>query len=339
VRHSHVFKRRVVTRAASWQQKGDITRRIADEQKPKIKRALRAAISDFRRSIDLEAFKRELRSGSQMGARRAFPRKRYEDALRKAFEAIATCYEEAGKAGARQVHNLTLHARRRGRVRKDTPGFGGQYAFDRFTPEVQEALRQLQDAFIGGLSQEAADAVEQALYDGMVEGWSADEIAQEIRAVIGLNDRQASAVDNYRAGLEARGDITAEEIGGLVDNYVEASLDYRAEMIARTESIRSANLGLHDGYEQAIDRGLFPHEAVRRYWQVAIDEATCPVCLAIPDDNEDGVEVGEAFETEDGPIMDPPVHPNCRCSVTYVTDLDMVESPDDEEAAQEEETA
>jgi hypothetical protein len=335
-----LVKRRRIRRAAHWQQKGDATRKIADEQKPKIKRALVAAIKTFRAEIDLNEFKRQLRSGSQLGARRAFPRKRYEDALRKAFEAIATCYEAAGKVGAGQVHNLTLHARRR-RVRKDdTPGFGGSYAFDRFTPEVQEALRTMQDAFIQNLSQEAADAVEEALYDGMIEAWSVDEIAAAIRDVIGLNDRQAKAVDNYRAGLEAREGITAEEVDSLVGAYVEQSLDYRADMIAQTESIRSANLGLHEGYRQAIDRGLFPQDAVKRFWQTALDEATCPVCIAIPDDNEDGVAVDEPFETEDGPIMDPPVHPNCRCSVTYVTDLDMVEPADEEaDAAAEEELA
>jgi hypothetical protein len=324
VQHRHIHKRRIVTRAASWQQKGDATRKIADEQKPRIKRALKAAIIHFRQTMDLDAFKQELRTGSQLGARRAFPRLRYEDALRKAFEAIAIAYEEAGKAGAAQVHNLTLHARRR-RIHKDTPGFGGQYAFDRFTPEVQRALRFLQDNFIKGLSAEAADAVEEALYDGMVEGWSVDKIAKVIRDVIGLNGRQAQAVDNYRAGLEARGGISAEEVDSLVGSYVDASLDYRAGMIAQTESVRSANLGLHEGYRQAIERGTFPHGAVRRHWQIARDEATCPVCLAIPGANEDGVAVEQPFDTNDGPIMDPPVHPNCRCSVTYVTDLDMVE--------------
>lgn len=330
----HVHKRRrVVTRARDWQQKGDATRRIADEQRPKIKRALLAAIRTFRASIDLDEFKAQLRHGSQLGARRAFPRKRYEDALRKAFEAIATSYEDAGKKGAQQAHNLVLHARRTRHLRKDAPGFGGSYAFDRFTPEVQDALRTMQDAFIQNLSQEAADAVEEALYDGMVEGWTIDEIAAAIRDVIGLNVRQATAVDNYRAGLEGSG-MEATEIDALVEAYVESSLDYRAGMIAQTESIRSANLGLHDGYAQAIERGLFPQDAVRRFWQIAADEGVCPICEGIPDANEDGVAVGEEFESDDGPIMDPPVHPNCRCSVTYVTDLDMVDA---EEADAEEE--
>lgn len=337
-RHTLVYKRRKITRAASWQQKGDVVRRIADDHKRAIAQAVRDAISHFRTSIDLEEFKRQLRTGSQLGARRAFPRKKYEDALRKAFERMAQCYEDAGKAGAGQVHNLTLHARRR-RVRKDVPGHGGVYAFDRFTPEVQEALRTMQEAFIEGMSQDVADAVEQALYDGMINAWTPEEIASEIRDVIGLNSRQAQAIDNFRSGLEAAGTYTAEEIDAMVETRAETALDYRADMIARTESNRSANLGLHEGYRQAIDRGVFPQDAVRRFWQVSLKENTCEICLAIPDMNEEGVAVGEPFETPDGPMMDPPdPHPNCACSVTYITNLDMVE-PSDEDTADEETAA
>lgn len=333
--HGLVYKRRKITRAASWQQKGDVVRRIADVHKAAIAKAIRDAIAHFRKTIDLEEFKQQLRTGSQLGARRAFPRKKYEDALRKAFERMAQCYEDAAKAGAGQIHNLTLHSRRR-RVRKDRPGHGGIYAFDRFTPEVQEALSKLQEAFIEGMSQDVADAVEQALYDGMIQGWSVDEIASEIRDVIGLNSRQARAIDNFRSGLEAAGTYSAEEIDQMVLDRAETALDYRADMIARTESIRASNLGLHEGYRQAIDRGVFPQEAVRREWQIALDENTCPICIDIPDMNEGGVAVDEPFDTADGPIMDPPVHPNCRCSVTYITDLDMVS---DEEDQSEEETA
>jgi hypothetical protein len=325
-----------VTRAASWQQRGDVVRRISDDHRRAIKQAVLDAVRNFRKTMDLEAFKDALRRGSRDDAKFAFPVKRYADALRKAFERIAQCYEDAAASGALQVHNLTLHTRRR-RLGKDRPGHGGVYAFDRFTPAVQEALRVLQDAFISDLSSEAADAVEQAIIDGATEGLTVDEIAASIRDVIGLNRRQAQAIDNYRANLESnRSDLDPSAIDAMVEDYVDRSLDYRAAMIAQTESIRAANLGLHDGYLQAVDRGVFPQEAVRRHWQIALDEKTCPICLAIPDQNEDGVAVDEAFETDEGPIMNPPVHPNCRCSVTYITNLDLV---DEDQGADDEQLA
>ena len=58
-----------------------------------------------------------------------------------------------------------------------------------------------------------------------------------------------------------------------------------------------------------------------------MDEGVCPICEAIPDNNVAGVRVGENFNSSLGPVNDPPVHPNCRCSINYVTDLDKV--PDD----------
>ena len=86
---------------------------------------------------------------------------------------------------------------------------------------------------------------------------------------------------------------------------------------------------MHDAYSQAVDRGAFPAEAVTRNWQLG--DAPCPVCESIPDNNPDGVGVDESFESDDGPVDDPPVHPHCECSVEYVTDLALI-SDDEEEA-------
>ena len=76
-----------------------------------------------------------------------------------------------------------------------------------------------------------------------------------------------------------------------------------------------------------------PEEAVKRVWLIDLDDATCPICLSIIDNNPDGVGLSEDFESEDGPIDDPPVHPNCRCTVQYETNLDLVPEAEEEEDA------
>lgn len=231
---------------------------------------------------------------------------------------------------------------------------GDRFNFDRFDEETQRDLRAIQDDLIGELSTDARDVIERTILEAQMRGAEASEIVEEIRDVIGLNARQAAAVRNYRRSLEnmssdalGRGlrdsafdsmfrdareqgeDLGRSTIDDMVESYADNMLDYRARMIAQTESVRAANYGLHEAYRQAVDRGALPSEAVKRYWQIALDEKTCPICLSIPDANPDGVEVGEPFESDDGPQDDPPVHPNCRCSVEYVTDLDKV--PDEEE--------
>jgi hypothetical protein len=205
------------------------------------------------------------------------------------------------------------------------------------------------DALITNLSDEARSLVYSTIIEGQTEGWTIEQTVATIRRVVGLTPMQAQAVRNFE-GLLAQGDRTVltralrdpklepellaylnrrepdpELVDRMVSAYTNRALDARARSIAQTEAVNAANIGLHESYSQAIDRGLFPHAAVRRYWQVALDEKTCIVCRGIPDRNPEGVGVDEAFDSLNGPVLDPAVHPNCRCSVRYVTNLDLID--------------
>lgn len=50
----------------------------------------------------------------------------------------------------------------------------------------------------------------------------------------------------------------------------------------------------------------------------------CDHCLSVVDANPEGVPFGEQFDSDEGPVDAPPMHPNCRCSLEFVTDLDLV---------------
>lgn len=223
------------------------------------------------------------------------------------------------------------------------------FNYDKLNPVTLEQLRLYQDALIVGLENDARDTIEQAIAAVIRNGLSAEDAVDYIRRVIGLTDTQALAVVNYRRGLEAmdaavltrrlmsdeamqvfqdarrRGEsLAASTIDALTVDYAERYLDYRAMTIARTETNRAANLGLHDVYRQAVERGAIPAEAITRHWKIALDEKTCPICRSIPENDPDGVPIDTPFYSSDGFVDDPPVHPNCRCSVEYITDLDMV---------------
>lgn len=110
--------------------------------------------------------------------------------------------------------------------------------------------------------------------------------------------------------------LTPEQIDKMVDAYARKYLKYRAETIARTESLRATNMGVQDAWRQAIDAGAAPESYVRRKWIVARDERTCPVCSAVPKMNgKYGVKFAMPFATPNGPVMLPPLHPDCRCTV------------------------
>ncbi len=234
-----------------------------------------------------------------------------------------------------------------------------QYAFDLYSQEVQDELRAAQDALIVGLEQDVRDSIDAIIMDAAQQGLGPEEIVDSIRDLIGLTDRQVAAVGNYRSMLENldpgaldrqlrnvleddvvqqaiddQTDLAAAYIDKMTDDYVDNYLDYRAETIAQSEVTRAVNAGLQDSYSQAIDRGVFPSEAVRQFWRINPD--ACEICQSIPDMNPDGVAMDEAFDSIDGPQDAPPdPHPHCFCSLEIVTDLDMVsaDSVDDGEAA------
>jgi SPP1 gp7 family putative phage head morphogenesis protein len=92
--------------------------------------------------------------------------------------------------------------------------------------------------------------------------------------------------------------------------------DLRAEMIARSETIRSSNAGLVEGYRQ---NGISRIE-----WFAALDERLCPFCGEMHGEqipmgeawfaNGSEMQVGDEHLVMDyGDVYWPPLHPNCRC--------------------------
>lgn len=242
-------------------------------------------------------------------------------------------------------------------VRKDTAAqfatIGDRFDFDRFDANTQAAIRRYQDQLIAELEKQARDSVEQAIRFGITTGMSIEDIAASIRDSISLTARQAQAVNNFRRLIEngdsaalsralrdtsfdnvlesiidGDADVAQSVIDQMVERYAENYLDYRAQTIADTESLRASQYGITDSYRQAVDRGAIPEDSLTRQWQLVLDERLCDVCAPIPDMNPEGVGINEFFDTPDGPVDDPPIHPSCRCTVDMVTDLDMI--PPDE---------
>jgi hypothetical protein len=276
------------------------------------------------------------------------------EALQRAMDQIHTLERmDIGEHthALRTAVNAVMEAARVRRIvkafRKDA---NDQFAFDLYSQEVQDALRAAQDDLIAELETAARDAIDQIILNGARLGLGPDEIMDDIRSMVGLTARQSQAAQNYRdmlesldpgalqrqlrnfleddnvqAALDAGMPMDAAMVDKLTNDYIDNYLDYRAETIAQTEATRAVSLGLQDSYQQAIDRGVFPSEAVKQFWR--INPGACEICQSIPDMNPDGVGIDEAFDSVDGPQDAPPdPHPSCRCSIEIVTDLDMVSS-------------
>jgi len=112
------------------------------------------------------------------------------------------------------------------------------------------------------------------------------------------------------------------DLRGRVEDVFKEATRNRAEMIARTETIRASNFATVEAYRQS--------EVVEaKEWLAEMDDRTCPYCQEmngkVIDLNESYFEEGDDF-TVDGSTLnielldvdEPPLHVNCRCTTIPV---------------------
>ena len=140
------------------------------------------------------------------------------------------------------------------------------------------------------------------------------KIAQQIRPLIGLNERQAIANANYRAKLYQRmitngvNPVLAEQRADkAATRYASKQHRYRAETIVNTELAFAYNQAAHEGVIRSI-AGKFMNRCAM-VWTTAGTNRVCGRCLALKD-----TVVGY---TDESGVTLPPLHPRCRCAIMY----------------------
>ena len=135
--------------------------------------------------------------------------------------------------------------------------------------------------------------------------------------------------------LQSLKDGVIESHAALVRDRTSARLiRFRAETIARTETIRAANMGQQLVWDEALDSNLLP-ETAEKVWMATGDDRTCPIC-AVLDGQTIGIRGDFAITrratsfTRDGDTFrvgntaalktpttsrTPPAHPRCRCTI------------------------
>jgi hypothetical protein len=134
-------------------------------------------------------------------------------------------------------------------------------------------------------------------------------------------------VDDHAADtVEGISDTTREDIKDLVEQAFQGDFDVdeltdriadligdpvRADVIARTETMRASNEGQRQAWDQAVDEGLLTgHE--QQVWIITPDDRLCPDCEPFGDVVAD---LNGTFRAEGVDSDGPPLHPRCRCTV------------------------
>lgn len=132
-------------------------------------------------------------------------------------------------------------------------------------------------------------------------------LAQRIRPIVGLTNRESLAIVRFMTALTEEG-VAANAINSQVAKYAKFLHKNRAARIARTELSNAYNFGNLDSLRQAADGGWLPGMP-EKCW-IAGGADPCEICQA----NEAAgyIPLGEAFPSGD---QHPTAHPHCECSL------------------------
>jgi hypothetical protein len=162
------------------------------------------------------------------------------------------------------------------------------------------AVRLMQSTrlrLVSDISSDQRQAIRSILTTGIAQGLNPKESAKDLSLMLGLSARQVEQVKNYRRILELNSAesltrslrdrrfdrtiensldtgvaLTTSQIDRMVNRYAERQLDYRARVIARTESLRVVHEGNEEMFNQAVDAGDISPLEIKREWVTAADE-------------------------------------------------------------------
>jgi hypothetical protein len=193
---------------------------IADRLEASVRRRFLSAIAQLRGRIDLDGIVVDIAAGNVDRALLRLDVTALTEDLRDAATVLIDGFQRAGVATADAVNVQ----------------FRTTIAFDVTNPYAVAAARQLAARLVTQVGVETQAAIRDAVTRAFEEGLTRREVSQLIKPLIGLTARDAQAVLNFRAALEAEGlraDLTLKKTAA----YAERKLRERARTIARTECL------------------------------------------------------------------------------------------------------
>lgn len=316
----------------------------AKKMRPRIRKAFKAALAVTKKDINLKALEAALTGGDIEAAISLVNVDNLENILKgagldvdvKSFkEEIIVAFSSGATVGISQLPKRVAI----------------EMSFDIFNPRAVQWAETRTGTLIRQITNKTKAGVRELITTSVSEGVSPRKTARSIRELVGLTEKQARAVANFREQLEAQsnlgmraafnrrlsgaekaivrrhlkeGNLDQAGINKLVARYNQSLINKRALDIARTESINAVQAGQLEAWRQAQDQGLLPVD-VKRIWIVTPDDRLREDHAAIPGMNPEGVGLSEEFQTPFGPVIGPhdsDVHLiNCRCA-TILTNLE-----------------
>lgn len=300
---SVLLKARAVDRLspqAEWR----LVHRLADAAIPTIIRSLQRALTSPEVATSWTRVTQHLANGDGNRAVMDVDLEPLAKALQdKVWPSINAVYQRAGEIVARQ-------AGQRGILRKAKNGARVTMSFDVTNPHSVGWAERHAARLVTQVTDETRKAVRALVVESFADQITPRQLAKQMRQVVGLTQRQALSLQHKRASFVAEG-LDSATIERRIERAANVALRDRSMLIARTETIAAANAGQTEAWRQGRSEGLIDIELVKE-WITTPDDRTCPECE--PLDGEQRL-LDHPFT---GGVMEPPLHPDCRCAVGLV---------------------
>lgn len=261
---------------------------LADRYEAQFRNVIRSAIRMGQR-VTLEKLAAAIRTGNEQAILAAIP---WDD---RALPALRATLPSLAADLARQSARLNEEL---------LPG-NVQYRFDITNPlSIRQALDH-SNQLVTEIGESTREGLRKAIAEAIQEGRPPLQAARDIRNSVGLRSDQLERLANMRAkGAQ----------GTEIARARERMLQERTLLIARTETLWSANEGQRALWEQGRQAGIIPASAQREFITTP-DDRLCAICEPL-DGKLYGIE--QQITTELGSVDSPPIHPNCRCTMSLV---------------------
>jgi hypothetical protein len=327
--------------ARSIQPGNDPNRLIAEATAPHVASVIVQSIQQFKRRLTDADIYRGLAHGSLIDAIRE-PFNQFKRDLNGSKIFLANAHMQAQSIAERNLAGV---------ISKATVEFD----LDALPQSTQDALDDYDYSMIREVTDDVLASISDAMTNGIQQGLPPYAMAAEIRDSVGLTDSQQAAVANYRklltngsqdaltrelrdeqyddiveAAVQSQGvaPLATDMVNRLVARYQDRYINYRANTIARYESLSITNQGASDGVQTGVDSGSIDPSTIRTRWLIAQDELVCPSCRSIVELQPEGVPFGTPFQwrtlpkgkrgiMHEGSVMLAPLHPLCRCTTTF----------------------
>ena len=326
------------------------TRQIADTFLPRYRRAIQFALTAIRERATLGELTALAERGRAFLILQAFglDKPSMTGARPEHAKAEVLFRQLLERSALENLEAMPSRLRGLGLLKQDA-GLELGFSFNAVNPQVIEFLRRHDLAEVRGIDNKTRLGVLAIITKAQTDGLPPAAQARLLKKLVGLTPKQIKMVANFRTLLEGgekaavfrsaltralrdhRFDATlisaiesgvklpSARVDQMVDRFGERMLAFRANNIARTETIRAANAGQQLLWRQMANQGIFARQDVVRVWIVTPDDRLCPICEPIPGMNPAGVELEQPFVSPVGDIMHPPVHPQCRCDTALDT--------------------